>query len=125
MCSVRQVRTNTPLQALTLLNDIPYVEASRSLAQRLLMHGGSNPEDRITLAFRLATARDPQPRELEILRAGLERHLANYRKNPQAAQELIQVGESKPAPGLDPAELAAYTVVASVILNLDETITKE
>ena len=125
MCSVRQVRTNTPLQALMLLNDIPFVEASRGLAQRVLTSDCKTVETRLTLAFRLATARPPKPQELAILTASLERHLAEYRAHPDAAAKLIAVGESPRDKQLDAPKLAAYTVVASVILNLDETITKE
>jgi hypothetical protein len=75
-CSVRETRTNTPLQALTLMNDVTFVESARVLAERVLMQGGSSPEDRLALAFRLATARRPDPDELEVLRAGLQEHLA-------------------------------------------------
>ncbi|HEX3659699.1 MAG TPA: DUF1553 domain-containing protein [Pirellulales bacterium] len=125
MCSVRHTRTNTPLQALTLLNDVPYVEAARKLAERTLLHGGSDDDQRLTFAFRLATARQPRPQELAILRAGLARHRDEYRRHPDAAKPLLAVGESPHDSQLPPAELAAYTVMASVILNLDETITKE
>jgi mono/diheme cytochrome c family protein len=125
MCVVRQARTNTPLQALTLMNDITYVEAARALGQRMIREGGASPEGRISFAFRLATARLPRADELKVLRAGYERRLAEYRANIDAAKELIAVGESKPDPSLDPSELAACTVLASLILNLDEVITKE
>jgi hypothetical protein len=123
-CIVRETRTNTPLQALTLMNDVTYVEAARVLAQRL-MTKATTPEARITLAFRLATARPPRPIELKILRTGFDYHLANYRKDPKAALKLIGAGESRRNKKLDVSELAAYTAVASLILNLDETITKE
>jgi uncharacterized protein DUF1553/uncharacterized protein DUF1549/concanavalin A-like lectin/glucanase superfamily protein/cytochrome c len=125
MCTVRQVRTNTPLQALTLLNDIPYVEASRALAERVLLSGARSADERLDLAFRMATARHLQPRELTILQAGLDRYLTQYRECPEAAQKLLGVGESPRNQQLDPVEHAAYTVTMSVILNLDETITKE
>jgi len=125
MCSVRQVRTNTPLQALMLLNDIPYVEAARGLAQRVLLSDCKTAESRVTLAFRLATARPPSPQELAILTASLERQLADYRQHPEDAAKLLTVGESPIDKQLDRVELAAYAVVASVILNLDETMTKE
>ncbi|HWC88534.1 MAG TPA: DUF1553 domain-containing protein, partial [Pirellulales bacterium] len=125
MCSVRHTRTNTPLQALTLLNDVPYVEAARKLAERTLLHGGADDGQRLAFAFRLATARQPRPKELAILRAGLALHRSKYRRHPDAAKPLLAVGESPHDSQLPPAELAAYTVIASVILNLDETITKE
>jgi hypothetical protein len=125
MCSVRQVRTNTPLQALMLLNDIPYVEASRGLAQRVLLSDCRDAESRVGLAFRLATGRAPKARELSILVGSVERYVSEYRQHPQDAAKLLAVGESPRTEKLDSAELAAFTVVASVILNLDETMTKE
>jgi hypothetical protein len=124
-CTVRKVRTNTPLQALTLLNDVPYVEAARVLAQRVMTEGGPAPESRLTLAFRLAMGRRPRAVEMKILRAGWDDYLAQYRKDRKAALKLIRTGEAKRDKGLDVSELAAYTAVASLILNLDETITKE
>lgn len=124
-CTVRETRTNTPLQALALLNEVTFVEAARMLAQRVMLDGGDTPESRIALAFRLAVARPPRRAELEILAKGFENHLARYRAEPQAAAELLAAGEAPRDPRLDAAELAAYTAVASVILNLDETVTKE
>jgi hypothetical protein len=124
-CTARRARTNTPLQALVLLNDPTYVEASRALAQRMLTEGGHDPAARINFAFRLATARKPVPRERQVLRDIAERELSVYHKDPAAALKLLHVGESKFDRNLDPGELAAWTTVASVILNLDETITKQ
>jgi hypothetical protein len=124
-CMVRQTRTNTPLQALNLLNDVTYVEAARVLAQRVLREAGPTPEERLTLAFRLATARRPRPAELRVLCAGLERHRAHYRKDRRAAQALVNAGEARRNEKIDVAELAAYTAMAGVILNLDEVITRE
>jgi hypothetical protein len=124
-CSVRQARTNTPLQALNLLNDVTFVECARVLAQRVLREGGSTAAGRLTLAFRLAVARRPRPAELKVLRAGLERHRAHYRADRNAALALVRAGEAPRDEALDVAELAAYTAACSVILNLDEVITKE
>src|SRR5262249_22544430 len=124
-CSVRDTRTNTPLQALALLNDVTFVEAARALAQRTLIDGGKTSEERLTYLFRLLLARKPSDIESRVIRAGFERHLDLYRKDAKAAARLIQAGASKPDPRLDIAELAAYTASASLILNLDETITKE
>jgi hypothetical protein len=124
-CVVRVSRTNTPLQALNLMNDVTYVEAARVLAARVLREGGATQEGRLTLAFRLATARAPRPAELKVLRAGLDEHRAHYRADRRAALKLVSAGESHRDGRLDIAELAAYTAVASLILNLDETITKE
>jgi hypothetical protein len=124
-CVVRESRTNTPLQALTLLNDVTFVEAARSLAQRALREAGVAEEARLTRLFRLVLARAPRPAELAILRAGLASHRERYRADAKAAAKLIGAGESKPDSRLDPVELAAYTAVASLVLNLDEAITKE
>ena len=124
-CTARRARTNTPLQALVLLNDPTYVEASRALAQRMLTEAGRDPAARINFAFRLATARKPTPKERQVLRDIAERELSVYHKDPDAALKLLRVGESKFDRKLDPGELAAWTTVASVILNLDETITKQ
>src|SRR5262249_39612197 len=124
-CVVRETRTNTPLQALTLMNDVTFVEAARMLAQRVMTEGGATPEERIAYAFRLAVARQPRPAELEILLGGFQEHLAEYRRDPGAGIALIGIGESPRNETLDSSELAAYTGVASLILNLDETVTRE
>jgi hypothetical protein len=124
-CIVRQTRTNTPLQALTLLNDVTYVEASRMLAQRVLREDSSTAEKRLTRMFRLLIARPPRPVELTILSADMEQQLTRYRHDRQAALKLLGVGEAKRDEKLDVAELAAFTAVANLILNLDETITRE
>jgi hypothetical protein len=125
ICQVKRPRTNTPLQALELLNDVAYVEAARALAQHMIEEGGCSPDERIVYAFRRSIARRPTPSELAVLRFGLERYLPAYRSDPAAAEELIRHGESAPDPKLDRAELAAYTATAGVILNLDETISQE
>jgi hypothetical protein len=124
-CQVRQSRTNTPLQALNLLNDVTFVEAARGLGGRMIREGGDTPEARIAHGFRLATARTPLPHELATLRAGFERRLAGFRADPEAARALLAHGESPVAAGIDPVELAAYTTVGSVLVNLDEFLTRE
>jgi hypothetical protein len=124
-CVVRETRTNTPLQALTLMNDVTYVEAARVLAQRVMKEAAPAPDARLTLAFRLATARRPRPAELQVLLGGLRHHLEEYRRDRAAALQLVSAGESPRDPSLDVPELAAFTAVAGMILNLDETITKE
>jgi hypothetical protein len=122
-CTVRRARTNTPLQALVLLNDPTYVEASRKLAERM-MTVAATVDGRIGFAFRLATARPPTAAELTILRRVFEEQHALYRRQPDAAAKLLDVGESMRDQHLDRAELAAWSAVASVILNLDETVTR-
>ena len=124
-CVVRRARTNTPLQALALMNDVTYVEAARVLAERLVSGGGATPEERITLAFRFATARRPKPGELKVLADDFHHQLAEYRQDRSEALKLVSMGEFPRNEKLDPAELAAYTALASLILNLDETVTKE
>ncbi len=125
ICQVRRPRTNTPLQALQLLNDVTYVEAARKLAESVLEARGASDRARLVLLFRRILARAPEPRELEILEKGLASRKARFRRDPEAARKLIQEGESTRDPALDPAELAAYTATASVVLNLDETVTLE
>jgi hypothetical protein len=124
-CTARRSVTNTPLQALVLLNDPTYVEASRFLAARMLTQGGKTAAARIDYAFRLATGRAPDAQERAILLEQAQEAIANYSQHPDEAKELLAVGDSKSDPRLNPKELAAWTTVAGVILNLDETITKE
>ncbi len=123
-CTVRRARTNTPLQALVLMNDPTYVEASRKLAERMIVEGGKTPEERIRHAFRLVMARSPRGEEVEVLRSLFDAQLAVYRKDAKAAEKLLAVGESGRNASLATDELAAWTMVAAAILNLDETVTK-
>jgi hypothetical protein len=123
-CVVRRARTNTPLQALVLMNDPTYVEASRKLAERMLREAGTSPEERISLAFRLTLSRKPSQRETASLLKTVERVTASYRANPAAVEDLLKVGEAPRESKFDGTELAAWTIAASVILNLDETLTK-
>ena len=123
-CTVRRARTNTPLQALVLMNDPTYVEASRKLAERILLEGGATTDDRIAFAFRLTIARKPSAREFVVLRRVFEQQLARFQGDPVAATKLLSVGESSRNEKLTAVELAAWSAVASVILNLDETVTK-
>jgi len=124
-CTARRLMTNSPLQALELMNDPTYVEAARALALRALNEAGRDPDKRVTYAFRLATARNPERREVQVLRQLAQQELAHYRRDRDAAAQLLKVGESPYYPKWDASELAAWTTVASTILNLDETITKE
>ena len=124
-CAARRVLTNTPLQALVLLNDPTYVEAARALAERVSLEGGGNDTARVEYAFRLATSRRPTLNETTVLKELLRTSRASYRRDRQAAQALLTVGESPRRTKIDAAELAAWTTVASTILNLDETITRQ
>ena len=123
-CWVRETRTNTPLQALILLNETAFLEAARMLAQRVI-HDAKLPDERLALAFRRVTGRPPAAAELRVLREGLEAHLAYYASNPAAAKKLLRVGEFPADPRLDPSVLAAYAMVCNTLLNLDEVVTKE
>jgi hypothetical protein len=124
-CVARRAVTNTPLQALVTLNDPTYIEAARAMAERALREGGKDARSRIVYAFRLALARKPSSREAKVLSDLLSQQLIIYRRDMKAAGELLRVGESIANNKVDQAELAAWTMVASAILNLDETITKE
>jgi mono/diheme cytochrome c family protein len=125
VCQVRLARTNTPLQSLTLLNDITYAEASRILAERIMKEGGASPASRLNYAFRLITGRRLTAAEQTILSKRLQTTHAYYRANLPEAEKLLQVGEKPRDKTVDTAELAAYTAVMSVILNLDEVQNKE
>src|SRR3954471_1247866 len=123
-CTARRALTNTPLQALALLNDPTYVEAARALAQRTLLEAGRDEKARIAYAFRLATTRKPSGKESKVLRTLLDQRLVSFTANPPSALQLLSVGESPRSPKLDPVELAAWTTVTSVIFNLDEALNK-
>jgi hypothetical protein len=123
ICTARE-RSNTPLQALQLMNDVQHVEAARALAERMLTKGGATPQERIAFAFRAVLSRAPEPEETQILERQLAAHLVKYQQDAELAKKLIANGESKPNAALAPAELAAHTMVANALLNLDETVTR-
>jgi hypothetical protein len=124
-CVARRPLTNTPLQALALMNDPTFIEAARALAARALMEGGKSDRSRVAYAFRRATGRDPGRKESAALASLARAERAEYRANPDDARALLSVGESQWDRRLDAGELAAWTAVASAILSLDEVITKE
>jgi len=124
-CIVRQSRTNTPLQALNLMNDVTYVEAARRLGERMMTEGGSTLEERLGFAYRLATAHRPSRQAQAVLVNGFHHYLDRYKIDRAAALKLVTVGARARDEALDVAELASYTLVANLILNLDGTITKE
>jgi hypothetical protein len=107
-----------------MLNDPTVVEASRALAARMMQEGGATEEARAAFAFRLATSRPPTPAETAILVSSVRKQRARFTADPARANELLAVGESPLDPALDPAELAAWTTVASMILNLDESLSR-
>ena len=124
-CVADRPRSNTPLQALVLMNDPTYVEAARSLAEHLLQGGGATLSERLNYAFRRAVARPATAAEITILSDLYQKHFQEYTADTAAAQKLITAGEHPAPKGLNPTELAAWTSVARVILNLNETITRE
>jgi mono/diheme cytochrome c family protein len=123
-CTVDRPRSNTPLQALVLLNDPTYVEAARVFAQRILTAGGADDEARLHWAYRQTLSRAPTAAELTVLTALLAKHRAEFAADPAAAAKLIATGEAAAAAGLNPTELAAWTSVVRALLNLHETITR-
>ncbi len=126
VCTVRLPRTNTPLHSLLTLNETGHVEAARVLAERLMLEStGLKPEERIRRGFRLATARYPRAAELKILKQSFSRLLSNFGEDREAAMQMVSIGEKPRNAGLNVVELAAYTGVANLILNLDEVLNKE
>ena len=123
-CSVKTLQTNTPLHALIMLNDVTYIEASRALAQRVMDSTNITPEDRIEMAFRLATSRRPTAAERKVLLRRLEILIDQYANRREDAASLLNVGESPRNEKLDEVEHAAYTGICMLILNLDETLSK-
>jgi hypothetical protein len=135
-CTVRRERTNTPLQALLLMNETQMIEASRALAERVLREPGAcscsaksadacaADRERLVRMFRLVASRAPDARELGELESALRDFRAHYRGRPDDAGKLIASGETRPGAGLPPAELAAWTMIGNVVLNLDEVVTK-
>ncbi len=124
-CTVRRARTNTPLQALVLMNDKQFVEAARKMAERLFREGGDSFDSRAAYGFRLATGRVPTAAESAVLKRVYEVQRKMFDADKAAAEQLLGYGDAKRDPACDAADLAAYTMVANLILNLDETVTKE
>ena len=123
-CTVERPRSNTPQQALVLLNDPTYVEAARAFAERIANEGGETVDEQIAWMFRQAISRAPQPKELEVIRRVYDKHLRQYEADEQSAQKLIAVGERPANDKVSSAKLAALTSVARVVLNLHETISR-
>jgi hypothetical protein len=125
VCTVKATRTNTPLQALVTMNDVTYVEAARALAQRVLLANRGDEDAALTQAFRWVTCRQPLADEMALLKAQLARFKAQQTADRDAALKLLSVGESKRDESLDVIEHAAWTGLCLMLLNLDETVTKE
>ena len=122
---VKRARTNTPLQALTLMNDEAYVEMALAFAGRVLKEAKGGPEVKIEFAFKAALSRSPRPVEMKFIKALLLKRHAYFEKNPKAAADIAgSVKGWKVPEGLDAGELAAWFFITNILLNLDETITK-
>jgi hypothetical protein len=121
---LRRERSNTPLQALVLLNDIQHVEAARNFAQRILKEGGQSDSERLAFAWRFTIGRTPSDSEAALVLATLEKQRARYQTATEDAAKLVSFGESKPAADLPAPELAAWTLTANLLLNLDEALNK-
>jgi hypothetical protein len=123
-CTIERVNSNTPLQALALLNDPTYVEAARGLAEEIIRHAGPKAEDRINWAFMQTLDRQPSPAEAELMRKLYTQESEHYAKDAADARELLGVGEHPAPKDWNAGELAAWTSVARTVLNLHETITR-
>ena len=124
-CRISTTRTNTPLQALTFLNEKMYVEAARNLGQRILMEGGTSESAQIKFGFEKVLARKPSEKEQSLLEDAYQDYRREFENDLVGAEQLVAIGESDPDPTLDPRDLAAATTLANTLLNLDETVTKE
>jgi hypothetical protein len=124
-CRVQRARTNTPLQALTLMNDVTYVEASRKLAERMMEEGGAASGERIAYGFQLVNGRPPETGELAVIASAFQQFREGYRKDNAAAKDLLSAGEAARDKELDPREVASYAAVANLLLNTDEAVTRE
>jgi cytochrome c553 len=125
VCTVREVRTNTPLQALNLMNDVGILEASRKLAERALREGGAGAESRIRWLYRTVLTREPSAREIRVMEDALQRFLGGWRESKERAVEYLAIGDSPRDGRWDPVETASWTAVANLVLNLDEAVTKQ
>jgi hypothetical protein len=123
-CCAERTRSNIPQQALVLLNDPTYVEAARVLAARILSECHADDDQRIAWAWQQVLQRDPSDEERKTMADLLEKRLAAYRNDAKAAEELLEVGQAPAPADLDKAELAAWTHIARILLNLHETITR-
>jgi hypothetical protein len=122
-CTVRRDRTDTPLQALVTLNDVQFVEAARHLAE-VAMKASESFDGRLDTMARRLLARPLRPEEVQVVKGVHDDLLAHYKAEPEAAKKLVAVGESKADPKLDPADLAAWTMIANQMMNLDEVLNK-
>ena len=123
-CQVSRARTNTPLQALVLMNDVQFIEAARKFAERVMKEGGKSTDERLAFAYRSVLARKPSDNERATLLALLQEHLTDFKAKPEEAKKFLAAGESPRDEQLDVNELAAWSMIAHLVLNLSETVTK-
>ena len=123
VCTVRE-RSNTPLQALQLMNDVQHFEAARGLAERTIAEGGATPNERLTFLYRTVLSRTPTTEEIALLTASLQKQTELFAANPDAAKAAVHVGESQPRNVSSDVETAAWTMMANLILNTDETLNR-
>ncbi len=123
-CQVRRTRTNTPLQALVLLNDVQFIEAARRFAEKVIADGGDSVESRVNYVYRSVLARQPTQKELEIVSGLFNEHFEEFQTNPEAAKQLLSLGESGRNEELNSTELGAWTMIVHLVFNLSETVTK-
>ena len=124
-CMVRENRTNTPLQALNLMNDVTFLEAARFIGQRMILEGGADRDARLRHGFRIVMGRGASEKELGVLRGSLAYHLDHFASHASEREEYLSYGDTAAAKNVDRTELAGYAAVASLLLNTDEAITKE
>jgi len=123
-CQVRRARTNTPLQALVLMNDVQFFEAARKFAEKVMHYGGDSIDDRVTFAFRSVLSRRPTETELKSLGGLYRAHYEELGQSEESVTKLLSAGESTRDESLDGRELATWTLITHLILNLSETVTK-
>lgn len=123
-CQVRRARTNTPLQALVLMNDVQFIEAARKFAERIMLEGGVGVQERVTFAFRSVLSRRPSQSELGSISQLFDEYLAEFKQDAEGAGKLLSAGESPRNEALEVSELGAWTMIAHLLLNLSETVTR-
>lgn len=124
VCTVKRSRTNTPLQALSLLNEVTFVESARGLAVRMITEGGSSADQRLRYGFRLVVGREPSGNELDVLKNGLDADINELKSSQSAVDGILNVGLVRDVSGVDRTEWAAYTLTANILLNLDEFVNR-
>jgi hypothetical protein len=120
----RRERSNTPMQALQLMNDVQHFEAARALAERIIAEGGKEDATKLNWLFRTVLSRQPDAKEFSMITAALAKQRELYQRDPKAAEKAMQAGESTPKKVAAPAETAAWTLIVNLVLNLDETVTR-